>query len=245
MEIEQFEINNKQIFICEEHHHVLKFWNQFRDEQPYLLTFDHHTDLHRAFQGFLNTVSYSGKQWKSQEEWDQQQSRLLAEMFGGHWNIINDLKHDEHIDAAIRAGIIKKALVYSHDSYHNKPDRVYCINGNENYNGQPVINNSQSYHLPSTIINSPDLERRLSLFDLWIPREEWINNYILDIDLDFFQTKESITPKDTAFFKALLQKAKGISIAKESKWIAVWACEYDADLTVKFLLETLLDLIKK
>ncbi|MDW8848917.1 UPF0489 family protein [Flavobacterium sp. MMLR14_040] len=245
METEQFELNNKQIFICEEHHHVLKFWRQYRAEQPYLVTFDHHTDLHRAFQGYLNTISYTGKRWESQAEWDLAQSKLLSKMIEDNWENINDLKHDEHIDAAINAGFIKKALVYSHDSYHNKPDRVFCINVTKNYSGQQVINNSQSYHEPSTIINGPELESRFRLFDLYIPREQWINNYILDIDLDFFQTKKSITPEDTSFFKMLIENAKGISIAKESGWIATWKREHDPSLSVEFLLERLLNLIKE
>lgn len=245
MDIVQFEHNNKQIYICEEHHHVLKFWRQFREQKPYLLTFDHHTDLHRAFQGYLNTISYTVKRWDSQAEWDLAQFGLLSRMMDDHWENIDDLKHDEHIDAAINAGFIKKALVYSHDSYHNKPERVFCININENYSGQLVINNPQSYHDPSTIINGPELESRFSLFDLYIPREEWISNYILDIDLDFFQARKSITPEDTSFFKMLIENAKGISIAKESNWIAAWKREHDPDLSVEFLLEKLLDLIKE
>lgn len=245
MENEQFELNNKPIFICEEHHHVLKFWSQFRAEQPYLLTFDHHTDLHRAFQGYLNTISYTGKRWESQAEWNAAQFALVSSLMEGSWENLHNLKNDEHIDAAIIAGFIKKALVYSHDSYHNKPDRVYAIYYDENYAGQPVINNSQPYHEPSTEINGRELEQRFRLFDRCIPRVEWTGNYILDIDLDFFQTKKSITPDDTSFFKMLIDNAKGISIAKESNWIAVWNREHDSDLTVDFLLETILNLIKE
>lgn len=245
MDIEQFELNGKQVFICEEHHHVLKFWQQFKDRQPYLLTFDHHTDLHRAFQGYLNTISFTGRKWASQTEWDAAQLALLSPMIEGQWENLDDLKHDEHIDAAILAGFIKKALVYSHDSYHGKPNRVYAISGDEEYAGQPVINNSQPYHEPSTEINSPELQQRFRLFDFCIDRKEWASNYILDIDLDFFQSKKSITPYDISFFKELIDKAQGISIAKESMWINVWQREHDPDLSVEFLLETLLDLIKE
>lgn len=245
MDTIQFELNDKQIFICEEHHHVLKFWHQFIADQPYLLTFDYHTDLHRALQGYMNKLSYKIKPWKNQDEWDLEQSRVLSAMIDDQWSSIDNLKHDEHIDAALKSGCIKKALVYSHDSYHGKPQRVYCINGNEDYDGQLVINNSQSYHELSTVINTTELESRFRLFDLCIPRNEWLNNYILDIDLDFFQSRQSITPPDDSFFKMLIDNARGISIAKESGWVNKWREEHDPELSVEFLLEALLSLIQK
>ncbi|NHM07611.1 hypothetical protein G4D82_10290 [Flavobacterium sp. CYK-4] len=240
----QLDINGKKVFICEEHHHVLKFWHQFREQRSYLLTFDHHTDLHRAFQGYLNNLSTPGRRIPDQDSWDKRQAKLIEGIIENDSDRINDLKHDEHIDAALKAGFIKKALVYSHDSYHGKPERVYCINGDDKYAGQLVINNSQSYKKHSTVINAKQLEKRFGLFDLCIPREEWMGNFILDIDLDFFQTTKSITPKDISFFKLLIDKSIAISIAKESTWINTWKNEYDSDLSVEFLLDKLLHLIE-
>lgn len=160
----ELEINGKRVFICEHHHHVLKFWSEFRERKPYLLTFDHHTDLHRAFQGKLNRISL-----KSQDTWDEAQNKLLTKLIENSFYSIDELKHDEHIDAAIKLGFINKALVYSYDSYRNRPDRVYCINGDECYANQSVINNSRNYEDNDDVINSKELINDFQLFNLCIP----------------------------------------------------------------------------
>ena len=236
-------LKGKPVFICEEHHHVLTFWHQFRNQVPYLLTFDHHTDLHRAFQHLLNEKNRNYD--KTQKEWDLDQSEVLKGISINDFDTILRLKHDEHIDAAIQAGIIKKALVYSYDSYRSKPNRVYAINGDEKYNNEPIINNSIIYQDVESPIESTELEEGFKRFDLCLSRDEWMKSYILDIDLDFFHTCKSIHPIDVSIFKKLIDGAIGISIAKESLWIKQWKEDYDKDLSVEYLLNALLKIIEK
>lgn len=243
MEYEEKIVGRKRLFICEEHHHVLKFWQQFKDLQPYVLTFDHHTDLNLAFHHEL----YSrGKQhnYDSNEELIIYRSQLLSEVAQGNFETIKKLKHDEHVDTAVKSGIVKKVLVYAKDSYYGRPVDVYSINGDEDYAGQPIINNPRNYQDPSLAINSKQLKDYFQLFDRCIPREEWIGNFILDIDLDYFMTTQAIKPKDSTFFKMLIKKALVISIAKESHWISIWRRDYDEELTVDYLLAELFKLIK-
>ncbi|MCU0349352.1 MAG: UPF0489 family protein [Flavobacterium sp.] len=240
----ELEINGKRVFISEQHHHVLKFWSKFKEQKPYLLTFDHHTDLHRAFQGELNRISLHTK-FTSQVDWDIAQNKLLIELIENNFTSINELKHDEHIDAALKLGFINKALVYSYDSYRNRPDRVYCINGNENYANQLVINNPRNYDNNNEVISSKELTANFKLFNLCIPQENWINNFILDIDLDFFKTCKSIKPNDISFFKMLIEKSIAISIAKESVFVNSWKTEFDDKLSVEFLLNELIALIQE
>ena len=45
-------------------------------------------------------------------------------------------------------------------------------------------------------------------------------SYILDIDLDFFRTKRSIDPSDTAVFYRLLRGATAITIALEPQCVS-------------------------
>lgn len=243
MDEEELEINGKRIFICEHHHHVLKFWSEFKDRKPYLLTFDHHTDLHRAFQGKLNGIK-SFRGITTQKEWDDVQHEFLTELIANNFNSIDNLKHDEHIDAALKLGFLNKVLVYSYDSYQNRPDRVYCINGNENYSGQLVINNSRSYGEDDTVIDSKQLIQNFNLFDLCIAKEDWIDNFILDIDLDFFKTCNSIKPNDISFFKTLIDKSIAVSIAKETLFVNSWQKEYDDKISVKYLLDGLIKIIE-
>lgn len=68
--------------------------------------------------------------------------------------------------------------------------------------------------------------------------------YILDIDLDFFHTRKSIHPLDISVFKNLIDNAIAISIAKESNFIESWKTKYDDSLSVDYLLENLLELIR-
>lgn len=244
MDESELEINGKRVFICEHHHHVLKFWSEFKERKPYLLTFDHHTDLHRAFQGELNKISLQTK-FMSQDAWDEAQNKLLTKLIENNFHSINELKHDEHIDAALKLGFINKALVYSYDSYRNRPDRVYCINGNENYLNQLVINNPRNYDNNNEVISSKELTANFKLFNLCIPQENWINNFILDIDLDFFKTCKSIKPNDISFFKMLIEKSIAISIAKESVFVNSWRREFDDKLSVEYLLKELIALIQE
>ena len=239
----ELEINGKRVFICEHHHHVIKFWSEFKERKPYLLTFDHHTDLHRAFQGELNRISLQTK-FTSQDDWVKAQNKLLTKLIENNFYSIDELKHDEHIDAALKLGFINKALVYSYDSYRNKPDRVYCISGDENYANQLVINNPRNYDDNDKVINSKELIYDFQLFQLYIPQEVWIDNFILDIDLDFFKTCKSIKPKDISFFKLLIEKSIAISIAKESVFVNSWKSEFDDKLSVEYLLDELIKLIQ-
>lgn len=231
-------INEKPIYICDKHHHVLKFWHSKRSENLYLLTFDHHTDLHRAYQGELNRLPYKTK---NQDDWDLEQRKLLETLVENDFNDIDVLHHDEHIDAAVLLNIFEKILVYSYDSYCNRPKRVYCIDDKE-YENQKVINN-YNFHDNDDVIESETLISNFSKFKLCnLDIDSWIDNFILDIDLDFFKTKKSINPENVDFFKYLISKCKAITIAKEPVFVNY--LKQDEDLDSEYLLENLLNLIK-
>jgi hypothetical protein len=243
MEYEEIIVGHKRVFICEEHHHVLKFWQQFKDLKPYVLTLDHHTDLNLAYQHELYSRDKQSN-YANKEELTAYKSQLLREVSEGNFEAIKKLKHDEHIDTAVKSGIVRKVLVHAKDSYMSRPSNVYSINGDEDYAGQLIINNPRNYQDPDLAINSKQLKDSFLLFDRCIPREEWLGNFILDIDLDYFMTTKAIRPKDSTFFKMLIKKALVISIAKESHWVGVWQREHDVLLTVDYLLEELFKLIE-
>ncbi|MFC4094815.1 peptide arginase family protein [Euzebyella saccharophila] len=238
MDIQNLVINKKEIFVCEEHHHVLIHWYKYKDIEPYLLTFDHHTDLHNCFQNFLY---YNARQ----DKYDEEKFQLIEKIKANDIDTILKLKHDEHIDAAIKAGFFKKALVFCDDSYNSKPNRIYCINGDVDYDDEPIIVNSRLEDEYDLGISDENLKNHFRKFDLCMPRDSWINNFVLDIDLDFFKTRKSIETSNNVFFKFLLHKAVTITIAKESKWVNIWKRDYDETISVRFLLDKLMKLIEE
>lgn len=238
MDIKEYVINNKEVFVCEEHHHVLIHWHKFKTRQPYLLTFDHHTDLHSCFQHYL----YYNTNAENRQEVENE---LIKKIVTGDIDSILKLKHDEHVDASIKAGIIKNALVFSDDSYSSKPNRVYCISGNESYNNEPIIVNTRSHDDYDLSISDNNIKDHFKRFELCLPIDSWIDNFILDIDLDFFKTCKSIEAIDNSLFKFLISKSITITIAKETIWVNIWKRDHDDSLSVDFLLDKLFKMIEE
>ena len=65
--------------------------------------------------------------------------------------------------------------------------------------------------------------------------------YILDIDLDYFTTKNSILPKNINVFSRIVKNAEIITIAKESDCVNLCS---QCNVTSEYLLEKLLLLLK-
>lgn len=234
-------INGKEVFICENHNEVLKFWSEFKELKPYLVSFDHHTDLHQAFQDKINEIGSNYKP-ESQKEFLEIQRKLLSELKENNFRNISELKNDEHIDAAIKLEYFEKALIYSFDSYFHRKDRVWTINFDDKYENQKIIVNSLCIKENNNLIESKTLEPCFGFFDDYIDKDLWKGNYILDIDLDFFKTEKSILPEDGSFFKSLIDNAIAISIAKESRFVNY--VKEDDSLTADYLLEKLLHMIQ-
>jgi hypothetical protein len=67
--------------------------------------------------------------------------------------------------------------------------------------------------------------------------------YLLDIDLDYFNTRKAVSPSSSAIFSSLVRGAAAITIARESS--CVKSCQIDGEnLTSEFLEESLLRLIR-
>lgn len=237
------EINGKQVFIVEKHNEVLPFWSRFKNIKPYIVSFDHHTDLHLAFQHKICGIG-NNYNVQNQNQFFGIQKKLLLELEDNNFVNIMDLKNDEHIDAAIKLGYIEKALVYSFDSYYNRLDRVYTIDHDmNNYSDQTVVVNSTFQKENNTIISSEALSTYFNFFNDYIAPSEWRKKYILDIDLDFFKTKHAINPIDNSFFKSLINGAIAITIAIER--LCVTNLREDDDLDADYLLDRLITIIEE
>lgn len=114
-------INSKLVAIYPDHHMVLAAWATFRQmlvNPPVLISLDHHTDTHPAFLA----TAFDHNKMKSNE--DLRQAMISGMNFMSLQTITNavdNLKHDEHIDAALKSKILSKAFVISYDASFDHP----------------------------------------------------------------------------------------------------------------------------
>lgn len=111
-EFKHLVIKGKDIYVVEEHHQALAAWALIRrasERPPNVITIDHHTDIHEAFLGHACVEHYEGRAdheealregLVAQINWKDDASLLAA---------IGKLRHDEHINAATRSGILDQA----------------------------------------------------------------------------------------------------------------------------------------
>lgn len=225
-------INDKQVFICEKHNEVLRFWETFKNDRPNILSFDHHNDTHRAFQSKLTYNKY------------HLIGELIKRLKNGEMDLINELKNDEHVDAAIRCDFIDKALLFTCTSSQSNIEYLLKVSECEEFNEEKRILINTNLLFTGISIETDVLRPEIERFGLCLPAKDWNNNYILDIDLDFFHYKKSIVVNNSDFFKGLI-KGAAISIARESVFIEDWKKQFDPDLSVEFLESELLNLIRK
>lgn len=103
----------KRVYITYSHHHVVREWFRYRGLKPHVLSFDSHTDFNEAF----IRVAGNGGLCNS---YSRDKHKIFLNKHSPCKDIeaaIADLNNDEHIDFAIRSGIIKRAFVFSFDEY--------------------------------------------------------------------------------------------------------------------------------
>lgn len=120
---ETIQIGEKNIYVVEAHHFVLLPWSIYRNElqvPPVLITFDHHTDTRGAFSGYCYRTGTRASELLRRMDFTNISSIQSA---------ISYLKNDEHIDAAIKSGILSKAFVLS----YSEPNDIPVSNEKDEY----------------------------------------------------------------------------------------------------------------
>lgn len=213
--MEYLEINKKKLYIVENHHEVLEAWEIYKNQNLNVITLDTHTDTKLCFENYCyhnNTTS-----------------NILINNYNNNSieikNIISKLKNDEHIDFAVRSGIVNKVFVISYNTSNNMSNTNIFSEEPTNYNNQPIIeyNNfttltyEDSYIHSRTIALTPkvlnDAINYFSSLD-----KNYANKYILDIDLDYICTMYAFD-EDLSEFKSLIKNAEIITIAKEPYFV--------------------------
>lgn len=242
----------KHLFICEKHNEVLLPWAWLRQttNNLNLLTFDHHTDIIDAFCRYL--YNNKGETLDALiKETDFTNDTTIK-------NAIAKLNNDEHINAAIKCGIISKAFVVSFaGSFDNPPSNEWSkifsnVEDTVGYMTEKItIPKYQTYPEADiyTIGTDGNLDNLNGISNDFISfvllkikemsKIEIINtNYILDIDLDYFHTYEALREENINEFQQLLSHSVSITIATEPSFTS----EY---LDPEKVLNMVTDIIKR
>ena len=223
------------VIVVEHHHEVLPHWAAFRrtlSSAPRLLTLDHHTDTSRPFRRHLRRQARAQSQRFSDAMEKQLSQELVAKLDHSDAHTIEaameTLGNDEHIVAAIGADIIRSAFVIAHNAADTAQDiylehKIICRGVDEYLHAGRV--RSQ----PNNVLESDFLAPRLQDFDdiLKALDEPLLRDepFILDIDLDYFNTLRAVRPEAPELIRALAQEAMLLTVATEPEFVTYCAVE--------------------
>lgn len=230
----------KEIYIVQSHNQVLEAW----EKSPGLnvFTLDFHTDTKRAFSNY----SF----WRADSEFkagrcsntDKRVQELCEEKISDYLKkklsikqINDNLKHDEHLDFAVSTELVDMVFVLatSRNSTSSNPN-VYIINNDSSFGNQKILQYSplcvpectRTIHdshcnrlrADSSIENS-FLEDAVAEAKKY--NAAFFDNYILDIDCDYFNTDRSLYPGKIDVFKSLIKESRFITIALEPECVKI------------------------
>lgn len=258
-------IAGKRVFTFDSHNLAFLAWAQVAADdktRPRLLTLDYHTDTMVAFrrEAGARLIAAGG-----QGNWLQTSQELvakidLADPASLEWAVLH-LRHDEHIDAAIRAGVLELAFVICHeyngcirsneqqeldaapraivvDGVHIQvpgrerapppytwslpADKMVVLPRGENYSWTKAeVGDGREER--DAALESEFLQERLDFIDsicvsAGVPKL-FDAPFILDIDLDYLNTRRAANPRDSVVFRGLVQRASAITIARERECV--------------------------
>lgn len=210
-----------KIHIVENHHEVLLPWAEYRlangeKETPSVLVLDHHTDVLPAFRDA--NIVVKEECWKDLD--------FLKEN-------IQKLQHDEHLHFAVVSKLVKECIISAcvNGTVPAHPDLKICWD--ERWEDEnKVFSDPEKYRfLADRILEKSYLEER---FGKNLPE-----NFILDIDCDYFATMKSLAPGDRSYFDDMVDRAQIITISKERDWVRLLRFPGENQLTAEKIIETL------
>ena len=213
-----------KIHIVSSHNEVLLPWARFRlaqeKETPPLTVFvlDHHTDVLPAFRNADAVIEKDC--WKNLS--------FLEET-------VKKLKHDEHFHFAVASDLVKECIISACVNGTLPAHEKLQIRWDERWEDEnKVFAEPEKYRfLADSVLETAYLEAR---FGKWDSLPE---NYILDIDCDYFATMKSLAPQDRSYFDFLAEHASIITISLESDWVRLLRFPGENTLTSLTVIENL------
>ena len=125
-------------------------------------------------------------------------------------NALNDLRHDEHFDFAIRNGILASATIFSHVNFSRDVNPAIRIV----HDPPPDDRNETLAAYYARALETEFLAANLRRAPLppGMP-------FLLDIDLDYFKGEKSVHPGNSSLFRELIRKSAVITISRERDWV--------------------------
>lgn len=207
-------LQGRRAYLFEDHATALLPWAfiQKQHKAPLkLITLDHHTDANSAY--LRDNFSQVGRDLQAIEELRRQRiTNIDVSKLHSVTEALKGLYHDEHIDLALRLGIIDKAFVIQHEHAVLLPEwaerHIVVL---------PVAADSDQRVLYDAVLEDEFLTERLHQLNPNFSISG--DDYILDIDLDVFKTQAALEPMQHQVFDQLVANAKGITIATEPNWV--------------------------
>ena len=224
-------INWMEVVTGERHHHMLEAWGKYRKtvtEPPYLITFDCHTDFFTAFSreiakvcnerhynmAFTEILTSRSPYIPSSNESEIIEAKLISSLYNmksgiSSENVIMKLSNDEHLDAAKKCRIISDIVLVCSGNVCDFPEKFANV-----FEVSTIIQDRFKLLAETVLLNvfirfvEETLQAKLEEID-----------YILDFDLDYFRSKESINPSCTKALYELISKASLVTIAKERDFV--------------------------
>lgn len=214
------------------HHEVLRAWCRHRrevEQPPAAVTFDHHTDTLPAF-----SRAASGEQereaWIAGFDWRSDESIE---------NALRKLRHDEHLDLALRGGVISRSIVIAHSTENvitetlNPRIRVVADDTWPELNF--LLNHPEEFRpRASRVFETGWLAARFAEAE-FSPEEN--PGFLFDLDLDYLLTVDALSPADGTLLQTLLRTAALVTVSREEEWLRL--LKLDPELSPELLLNRL------
>lgn len=241
-EVERLEIEGKRVYLFENHAAALASWAAERRRlaaEPLLITLDTHTDTNPAF---THAIYYEAGTRQLPGDLHEKSTELCRAVdFADETSIekaVEDLSNDEQIDCAIKIGVLKAAFVISYratvpteprdggnDRLYDVPEnRIFILPASEGFTPDASLSLDDDFRRHCDLaIEKHYLDRKLEIAG-WMAESLGVTDlleepFILDIDLDYFQTDRSIDPANAATFHELIRRAAAITIAMETNYV--------------------------
>ena len=183
--------------LVEQHHHVLIPWTRLArrtGRRYHAVTLDHHTDVLPAF---------GRSAVKGTFDFHSEEAVLSA---------LALLRHDEHIDWALRAEVLASARILSHESFTPCAHPAMTVRCDSVWpETQEILNGSpRALSAAEQVLETGYLRRGIP---------EIPEPLILDVDLDNFLCARALHPRDASYFLELAERAELITVSLERDWV--------------------------